>query len=62
MDDVSRMFPKFVFGSFVESFGVSPSGELLGLLGGGRYLWYGRYPVLSSKRGWAVGTKANQQR
>jgi hypothetical protein len=30
-DDVSRMFLKFVFGSFVESFGVSPSGELLGL-------------------------------
>jgi hypothetical protein len=34
-DDVSRMFPKFVFGSFVESFGVSPSGELLGLGEGG---------------------------
>ena len=35
--DVSRMFPKFVLGSFVESFGVSPSGELLGLVGDGRY-------------------------
>jgi hypothetical protein len=35
MDDVSRMFPKFVFGSFVESFGVSPSGELLLGLGEG---------------------------
>jgi hypothetical protein len=31
VDDVSRKFPKFVFGSFFESFGVSPSGELLGL-------------------------------
>ena len=26
-DDVSRKFPKFVFGSFFQSFGVSPSGE-----------------------------------
>jgi hypothetical protein len=24
IDDVSRMFPKFVSGSFVESFSVSP--------------------------------------
>jgi hypothetical protein len=32
IDDVSRKFPKFVIGSFVESFrfSVSPSGELLG--------------------------------
>ena len=35
IDDVSRMFPKFVLGSFVESFGVSLSGELLGLGEGG---------------------------
>jgi hypothetical protein len=34
---VSRMFPKFVFGSFVESFGISPSGELLGLGEGGTH-------------------------
>jgi hypothetical protein len=31
IDDVWRMFPKFVTGSFVDSFSVSPSGELLGL-------------------------------
>jgi hypothetical protein len=28
--DVSQKFPKFVFGSFFQSFGDSPSGEFLG--------------------------------
>ena len=40
--DVSRMFPKFVSGSFVESFSVSPSDELLGL---------GEYPLFHIKTG-----------
>jgi hypothetical protein len=33
ISDVSRMFLKFVFGSFFESFGVNPSGELFGAWG-----------------------------
>jgi hypothetical protein len=40
--DVSRMFPKFVSGSVVESFSVSPSGELLGL---------GEVPAFSHQNG-----------
>jgi hypothetical protein len=46
IDDVSQKFPKFVFGSLFDSFGVSPSGELLGLVGDGRY------PFLFIKTGW----------
>jgi hypothetical protein len=48
-DDGSRMFPKFVFGSFFQSFGVSLSGDyFLGGLGmdGTRFF--------SSKWGWAA--------
>jgi hypothetical protein len=53
IDDVSQMFPKFVFGSFIESFGVSPSGELLGLGEGGTRFSH-------QNRGWAVGTKGHR--
>jgi hypothetical protein len=68
-DDVSRMFLKFVFGSFLESFGVSPSGECELLLGreGTRFFIKKtgsgcghkglKVPTFSSKRGRAVGTK-----
>jgi hypothetical protein len=46
-DDVSQKFPKFVFGSFFQSFGDSPSGEFLGGLG----LGDGWYPFLFIKTG-----------
>jgi hypothetical protein len=50
-DDVSRKFPKFVFGSFFQSFGVSPSGKFLGGLMG---LGMDGTRFFSSKRGWAA--------
>jgi hypothetical protein len=51
VDDVSRKFPKFVFGSFFESFGVSPSGELLGLGIWGWTRWKVCTLFFSAKRG-----------
>jgi hypothetical protein len=54
IDDVSRNFPKFVIGSFFESFGVSPSGELLGF-------GEGRYPLFHIKTGGGCDKGHNQE-
>jgi hypothetical protein len=53
-DDVSRKFPKFVFGSFFLSFGVSPSGKRPVNSSGAWGLGMEGTRFFSSKRGWAA--------